>query len=332
MEPKDARTGKDTTVTKKLKDSKDPVDPEESSVMRPNPVPMRPHKPVSSTLANDSPKQANHAKPSQIRETPKAMSSGGATQGRMADGNELSSSSSTSTTRSGGYRNAYYNYNSNGGNNNPYYNYGQNGGNNKPLPVEEEIFVPQSRAETPEKVSMVLEAFQDSRMLADPVLADVSYLAPGTQYLFSNEPLYNVVFDVPPNAEDSHRPAYLVNERDKIAEVSGECIRTDPKINYTGKAYCQFEYRFLDSKGDVEASITASGPISKGDIDTLSITGGSGIFRRTVGTVILETGGIRRGSPPMFVPDDTLDLPSSYLVKMFVFLDSVDVERARSSI
>jgi len=355
-EVKKARAAKDSKDLEKTKDtnplmakelrvvkdtaSKNPDVMKESKVMRTTPEFMKPPRPkpepVSSTVANNLPRQANHDMRSQMRETPTATSIGGAMQGRMVDGNELSTSTSTTrsgTTRSGGYRNAYYNYNGNGGNNNGYYEYGSNGGNNKPQdPVEEEeIFVPQSRAETPEKVSMVLEAFQDSRMLAEPVFADESYLAPGTQYLFSNEPLYNVVFDVPPNAEDNHRPAYLVNERDKVAEVSGECIRTDPKINYAGKAYCQFEYRFLDSKGNVEASLTASGPVSKGDIDTLSITGGSGIFRRTVGTVILETGSIRRGSPPMFVPDDSRDLPSSYLVKMFVFLDSVDVELARSS-
>jgi len=352
-EVKEARAAKDSKDPEKTKDnnplmakelrvvkdtaSKNPDVMKESKVIRTTPEFMKPPSP------GPKPKPANHDKRSQMRETPTATSIGGAMEGRMVDGNELSTSTSTTrsgttrsgTTRSGRYRNAYYDYNGNGngGNNNGYYEYDNNGGNNIPQdPVEEEeIFVPQSRAETPEKVSMVLEAFQDSRMLAEPVYADESYLAPGTQYLFSNEPLYNVVFDVPPNAEDNHRPAYLVNERDKIAEVSGECIRTDPKIKYAGKAYCQFEYRFLDSKGNVEASLTASGPVSKGDIDTLSITGGSGIFRRTVGTVILETGSIRRGSPPMFVPDDSRDLPSSYLVKMFVFLDSVDVELARSS-
>jgi len=232
--------------------------------------------------------------------------------GRMDGGGESPSDPlTTSTTRSGG----------NGG-------YSGGYGRQQPAPIyEEATSFRQGGAEIPEKVSMVLEAFQDSRLLEDPVLADQSFLSPGTQYLYSNEPLYNVVFGIP---EGRTSGAYLINERDKIAEVSGECIRTDPKINYQGKAYCQFEYRFLDSNGNVEASLSASGPISKGDIDTLAITGGTGIFRRTVGTVILESGIIRRGSPPMFIPDDTLDLPSSYLVKMFVFLDSVDLEIASS--
>ena len=41
----------------------------------------------------------------------------------------------------------------------------------------------QGGAEIPEKVSMVLEAFQDSRMLADPVLADQSFLSPGITFV-----------------------------------------------------------------------------------------------------------------------------------------------------
>ena len=254
--------------------------------------------------------------------------------GRMDGGGE-SPSEPLSTTRSGG-NGGYGGGNGGYGGGNGGYGggYGRNGGygggygRQQPAPIyEEPETFRQGGGEIPEKVSMVLEAFQDSRLLEDPVLADQSFLSPGTQYLFSNEPLFNVVFGIP---EGRSSGAYLINERDKIAEVSGECIRTDPKINYQGKAYCQFEYRFLDSNGNVEASLSASGPISKGDIDTLAITGGTGIFRRTVGTVILESGIIRRGSPPMFIPDDTLDLPSSYLVKMFVFLDSVDLEIASS--
>mmetsp|Transcript_15309 Transcript_15309/g.31734 ORF Transcript_15309/g.31734 Transcript_15309/m.31734 type:complete len:407 (-) Transcript_15309:178-1398(-) len=184
---------------------------------------------------------------------------------------------------------------------------------------------PPPKAEIPEKISMVLEAFQDDRRLQEPVklTPETSFLNAGTQYLYANEPLYNVVWDVPPGA---NRGAYLVNERDRIAVASGTCIRTDPKTNYIGRAYCKFEYRFLDSQGNIEASLIAEGPVSKGDVSTLSITGGSGIFRRTVGTVVLETGRLRSGSPPMFIPNDNIDLPASYLVRMFVFMDSVDLE------
>lgn len=183
------------------------------------------------------------------------------------------------------------------------------------------------KAEIPEKVSMVLEAFQDSRRLADPIklTPDASYLSSGTEYLYANEPVFNVVYDTPPGGS---RAVYLVNVNDRIAVASGTCTRTDPKTNYVGRAYCQLEYKFLDTQGNVEASIMAEGPITKGDINTLSITGGSGIFRRTVGTVVLEAGNLRMGSPPMFIPDDGLDLPSNYIVKMFVFMDSVDLEIA----
>eukprot|EP00531_Pseudo-nitzschia_arenysensis_P002930 CAMPEP_0116114812 /NCGR_PEP_ID=MMETSP0329-20121206/173_1 /TAXON_ID=697910 /ORGANISM="Pseudo-nitzschia arenysensis, Strain B593" /LENGTH=287 /DNA_ID=CAMNT_0003608203 /DNA_START=76 /DNA_END=939 /DNA_ORIENTATION=+ len=183
----------------------------------------------------------------------------------------------------------------------------------------------QPAAEIPEKVSMVLEAFQDSSGMAPPKLlaADASFLSAGTEYMFSNEPVLNVVFDTPPGA---NRAVYLVNQRDRIAVVSGSCTRTDPKSNYVGRAYCQLEYRFLDQQNNIEATLTAEGPITKGDINTLSVTGGTGIFRRTVGTVVLETGNLRGGSPPIFIPSARNDLPSSYIVKMLVFMDSVDLE------
>jgi len=191
---------------------------------------------------------------------------------------------------------------------------------------QQQVYTPPiPQADIPEKVSMVLEAFQDSRNIQDPLLVTSrsSFLTAGTEYLFNNEPLFNVVFDTPPGA---NRPTFLVNTRDRIAVVSGTCTRTDPKINYVGRSYCQLEYRFLDRENNVEATIMAEGPVTKGDINTLSITGGSGIFRRTVGTVVLESGRLRNGSPPVYIPDDSLDLPASYIVKMFVFMDSIDLE------
>jgi hypothetical protein len=229
----------------------------------------------------------------------------------------------------GGYGGYYgYGYGNGNGNGNGHGNGGGAGslvyGASEPeYSYSAPVHVP--KAEMPEKVSMVLEAFQDSRALAEPVLLspDSSYLTAGTEYLYSNEPLFNTVYAVPPGA---NRPAYLVNTRDRIAVVSGSCTRTDPKTNYVGRSYCQFEYRFLDRQGNVEASIMAEGPVTKGDINTLSVTGGSGIFRRTVGTIVLEAGHLRSGNPPIFIPDDRLDLPSNYMVKMFVFMDSVDLE------
>lgn len=213
----------------------------------------------------------------------------------------------------------YYNYNTNG-----YYGYNSQ---SKSKPQNTYVPPPAPKAEIPDKVSLTLEAFQDSRMvMANPpnlVTPESSYLTAGTQYLYSEEPLYNVVFDTPPGA---NRAVYLINERDRVAVVSGSCIRTDPKTNYVGRAYCQFQYTFLDARGKAEASLMAEGPLTKGDINTLSITGGSGIFRRAVGTVVLESGHIRSGNPPFFRPDDRLDLPSNYMAKFFLFMDSVDLE------
>mmetsp|Transcript_26420 Transcript_26420/g.57895 ORF Transcript_26420/g.57895 Transcript_26420/m.57895 type:complete len:358 (+) Transcript_26420:114-1187(+) len=232
-----------------------------------------------------------------------------------------------------GYNNGYnggYNNGYNGGYNN--YNggygdgYGGVGGAGS-LVLDGNAQSQRVKVDIPEKVSMVLEAFQDSRNIEAPIRLDsqVSYLTAGTQYLYTNEPVFNVVFDIPPGGS---RGAYLINQNDRVAVASGTCIRIDPKTRYVGRAYCSFEYRFLDDRGNVEASLSAEGPISKGDINTLSITGGTGIFRRTVGTVVLESGSLRSGSPPIFIPNDQRDLPSSYLIKMFVFMDSVDLELA----
>jgi hypothetical protein len=182
----------------------------------------------------------------------------------------------------------------------------------------------------PELVPMVLEAFQDSRLVQPPVLTEPSAeeTAPGTQYVFANEPLYNVKLDSPGSHVSSGSSGYFVDESDLIATVSGTCIRTDPNIGnelYVGRAYCEFSYHFLDEFGNVEAGLVAEGPIQIGDYSTLSITGGTGIFRGTVGTVILESGSIDVGTNPIFAPDPLLDLPSSYIVNMFVFMDGLSM-------
>ncbi|KAL3921338.1 MAG: hypothetical protein SGILL_002798 [Bacillariaceae sp.] len=178
---------------------------------------------------------------------------------------------------------------------------------------------------------MVLEAFQDSRLAQPPVLtAPLSEeTAAGTQYVYANEPLYNVQLDSPGSHVASGTQGYFVDESDLIATVSGTCTRTDPNTGnelYVGRAYCELSYHFLDEFGNVEAGLVAEGPLQIGDYSTLSITGGSGIFRGTVGTVILESGSIDFGSSPVFAPDPLLDLPSSYIVNMFVFMDALSVQ------
>jgi hypothetical protein len=174
---------------------------------------------------------------------------------------------------------------------------------------------------------MVLEAFQDARMVQPPVLTTplASDLDPGTVHLFANEPLFNVHFDSPSSHKTSEEEGYFVDEGDMIAIVSGKCTRTDPVAGndtFVGRAYCQYSYQFLDEFGNVEAGLVAEGVVLIGDYSTLSITGGSGIFRGTVGTIILESGSI---DEPMFVPDPMLDLPSSYLVTIFVFMDPLSL-------
>lgn len=173
---------------------------------------------------------------------------------------------------------------------------------------------------------MVLEAFQDARMVQPPILTtpDATDLEPGTKYVFSNEPLFKVQLDSPGSHVASGTEGYFVDEGEMIATVSGTCTRTDPNTGdmYVGRAYCQYSYHFLDEFGNVEAGLVAEGVLQIGDYSTLSITGGSGIFRGTVGTIILESGEIGgAGKSATFVPDPMMDLPSSYLVSMFVFMD-----------
>jgi hypothetical protein len=146
--------------------------------------------------------------------------------------------------------------------------------------------------------------------------------------MYSNEPLYSVFLDSPEGTVSPGTEGYTVDESDLVAQVSGSCTRNDPDNGndmYVGRAYCIYDYHFLDEAGNVEAQLTAEGPVQIGPFSTLSITGGSGVFRRTVGTIILETGDIGFESTPVFVPNDALDLPSSYIVTMFLFMDSLDL-------
>jgi hypothetical protein len=187
-------------------------------------------------------------------------------------------------------------------------------------------FFSDSGPNVPELIPMVLEAFQDARMVQEPVLTTplASDMDPGTVYVFANEPLFNVKFDSPSSHVANGAEGYFVDESDMIATVSGTCTRTDPiagNDTYVGRAYCQYSYHFLDEFGNVEAGLIAEGVVQMGDYSTLSITGGSGVFRGTVGTIILESGSIDDGVNPTFVPDPMMDLPSSYLVNMFVFMD-----------
>lgn len=142
--------------------------------------------------------------------------------------------------------------------------------------------------------------------------------------MYSNEPLFPVYLDAPKGKNNGG--GYVVDESAPLATVSGKCTRLDPNNGneqYTGRAYCQYDYHFLDEVGEIEAEITAEGTVAIGEYSTLSITGGSGIFRQTVGTVLLYTGDIGFDRDPVFIPGDNIDLPASYLVEMYVWLDSL---------
>ena len=102
----------------------------------------------------------------------------------------------------------------------------------------------------------------------------------------------------------------------------GEILVAIPE-GYTGKAYCQFIYNFINSDGDVEAQITAEGPIqmSMFGYSSLPITGGTEMFRRAVGTVNLYPATMSADDPPVVEWDPTLDLPTSFLMEVMFWLD-----------
>lgn len=169
-----------------------------------------------------------------------------------------------------------------------------------------------------------LEAFQDARGLTagippNPTLPDE--FDAGTTYLYNMEPLFGVFYD---EFESNSTTGRVVDETDQLGTVSGKCIRTDPfdeldVENYSGRAYCQFVYIFQDDFGFYQ--ITAEGPVQIGAEDiVLVVTGGTGVFRRAVGEIILTP--VDPDGLPSIEYSDELDLPASYHMQAYLYLDS----------
>eukprot|EP00934_Nitzschia_sp_Nitz4_P005525 Nitzschia sp. Nitz4//scaffold71_size96697//68749//69978//NITZ4_004703-RA/size96697-augustus-gene-0.147-mRNA-1//1//CDS//3329557271//5515//frame0 len=143
----------------------------------------------------------------------------------------------------------------------------------------------------------------------------------GTKYIWNNEPL----FAVGTNSTNSTSGRY-VEETDQFATVSGKCTRTDPhdeldEDNYVGRAYCQFEYDFFDVLGVIQ--LNAEGPVRIGETGVLAVTGGTSIYRRTVGEIRLTPVDpeFLVSSPPDLEASFEQDLPASYFVEAYLYID-----------
>lgn len=174
-------------------------------------------------------------------------------------------------------------------------------------------------------VFMYMEGFQDARNLAPgipPNPARPDEFSAGTVYIFNNEPVFGIIHD---QFSGNSTTGILVDESDLFAEVTGQCIRTDPNDqldaqNYVGRAYCQFVYT---ATGLVDDALTVEGPIQIGEDAILPITGGKGVYRRTVGEMILTPvdADALTSTPPSVEFNYDLDVPSSYYMQAYIYMD-----------
>lgn len=169
----------------------------------------------------------------------------------------------------------------------------------------------------PQYVGMVLEAFQtEPQSEYIPVYANASEYDVGTVYLYVDDPLYSTVTTGTDIALSG-----------ALGHVNGKCTRIDPEekesSNYEGKNYCQFIYSFYDEYGEVEAQLSAEGPIqmSRFGVSLLPITGGTEFFRRSVGSVVLYPAMITEDDPPVVEWGTFFDVPSSFLMETYLWLD-----------
>jgi hypothetical protein len=172
-----------------------------------------------------------------------------------------------------------------------------------------------------------MEGFQDSRNLQPPVFADpaASEFAPGTVYLYNDEKVLGVLRGGPSTdmIGGFNEIQYFVDESFQLGSVSGKCTRIDVEdtfsIDYEGRSICQFVYSFLNEEGEEEAQLTAEGVVSIGAVSTLAMTGGTGIFRRAVGEVLLYPADVGPNSELDFVA--FRDLPTSWFMQAFTYLE-----------
>lgn len=178
---------------------------------------------------------------------------------------------------------------------------------------------------------MFFEGFQSSLNLQAAIPPNPSLpddFEAGTTYLYNQEPVNGVFNDFAGNSTSG----LFVDESDEFATVTGKCIRTDPydqlDVNYQGRAYCQFVYTFLAADGFdfFVDQVTAEGPIEIGQSAVLVVTGGTEMFRRTVGEIILSP--VEPEPLPAIEFAFELDLPASYYMAAYLYMDSDLISQA----
>jgi hypothetical protein len=150
---------------------------------------------------------------------------------------------------------------------------------------------------------LFLEAFQDSRFLAPPILIGANVtdeFLPGTVILFNDAPVHHLDF---------------VDGGSLLGIVQGTCTRTDRSVpisfDYTGEGVCQLTYEVLEGS-HVVASFIAEGAVDNTiDGSVLTVTGGLGELEGVTGIVTLQAATLNSATtPPTVMPDGTLDFLS----------------------
>ena len=172
-----------------------------------------------------------------------------------------------------------------------------------------------------------MEGFQDSRDLQPPVLTGVmdSEFEAGTVYLYNSEMLLGVEADTS-DLDQMIEVQFRVDENFQIGVVSGKCTRIDvadpTSFEYEGRSHCQFVYSFLNEAGEEEAELTAEGIVTIGAESRLATTGGTGLFRRASGYVLLNPVAVGEGPNPELSLSEFNDLPTSWFMRAFLYLES----------
>lgn len=175
---------------------------------------------------------------------------------------------------------------------------------------------------------MSFEGFQDGRglevIVPDPILPNE--FDAGTVYIHNKEPVYGVFYD---SVGGNSTSGIVVDEADTFATVTGKCIRTDPYDeldfeNYKGRAYCQFVYSFgSDGALSFPDELTAEGPIEIGEPAVMVVTGGTLMFRRVVGEIVLTP--VETDILPSIEFSSEVDLPASYYMAAYIYMDSSQI-------
>lgn len=172
----------------------------------------------------------------------------------------------------------------------------------------------------PDYVEMYLEGLQDGRGLQGAIVPNPSQpdqFDIGSLYLWNEEPILAL------EESTNSTSGAAVDEFNQLATVTGRCVRTDPfdelDSGYTGRAYCQYVYEIVDEVDGQIYELTAEGPIAIGAENVLSITGGTGIYSRAVGQIILTP--VDDSALPSVETSAMADLPTSFLMQAYIYMD-----------